>query len=115
MKSSLYIVRDGWKVVEILSSVEKPEVALKPGEALFEVPAEFEGVVGDDVRFFEDSGRRKPNSKLVAEDLVKIPEGWELVGEDFRIKPRPKLTGVARLRAEIEGFFLRLRWIVTGR
>ncbi len=115
MKSSLYIVRDGWKVVEILSSVEKPEVALKPGEALFEAPAEFEGVVGDDVRFFEDSGRRKPNSKLVAEGLVKIPEGWELVGEDFRIKSRPRPTGAARILAELAALGSRLRWVITGR
>ena len=115
MSSGIWIIRDGWRVKEIISCREEPGVELFLGEALFEAPAEFEGAVGDDVRFFEDSGRRKANSKLVAEGLVKIPEGWELVGEDFRIKSRPRPTRAARILAELAALGSRLRWVITGR
>ena len=115
MSSDLWIVRNGWRIVKILSSVGEPKIEIGSDEALFEVPAELEAVVGNDVRWFEDSGRRKPLSKLVAEGLVAVPEGFELEGEAFRMRPEVRSRGLRRVWAEVKAFAARLRWIGTGR
>jgi len=69
----MWIIREGWVVREILNSLSRPNVVLGEREALFEVPPGFQGCVGDDVRFFEDSGEYKRVETLVKEGLVEKP------------------------------------------
>ena len=69
----MWIIREGWRVREILNSYSPPNVGLREGEALFEVPLGFEGVVGDDVRMFLEDGTRKPVPTLVKEGLIPPP------------------------------------------
>ena len=67
----MWIIREGWKVKEVINSFSPPNVNLLDGEALFEVPDAFEGSPGEDVRFFDEEGRRKPFEALLAEGLVE--------------------------------------------
>ena len=73
MEAKMWIIRKGWEVREILNSFSPPNVNLREGEALFEVPPGFEGIVGDDVRMFEEDGTRKPTQVLVRAGLIPPP------------------------------------------
>jgi hypothetical protein len=94
----MWIIREGWVVKEVMNSFSPPNVELRDGEALFEVPDAFEGSPGEDVRFFDEDGRRKPFETLLAEGLV----------EPLPLPPRPpRVPRRVKWARRVIGFILK--------